>query len=85
MTTKKPSKKGLYASIIGTIVVLLCCFTPILVVSVGVIGLSALTPYLDYILFPLLGVLIVTTILAYRKYQKGCRECQVEDGTTNNN
>lgn len=85
MISQKPSKKGLYASITGTILVLLCCFTPILVIAVGVIGLGALTPYLDFILFPLLGVLIIVTILAYRKYQKGCATCRVEDNTTKNN
>jgi hypothetical protein len=33
---KKPSKKGLYASLTGVLLVALCCFTPVLV-----IGLSA--------------------------------------------
>ncbi len=84
----KPSKKGLYASVAGTIGVALCCFTPILVVLVGVVGLGAFTPYLDYILFPALGVMIIVTILSYRKYKKGCHTCSVEesdDRTSNSN
>ena len=32
----------------------LCCFTPLLVVVVAGVGLSALTGWLDYALFPLL-------------------------------
>jgi mercuric ion transport protein len=79
----QPSKKGLYASIVGTALVVLCCFTPILVITVGVVGLGALTPYLDFILFPALGVMIIVTILAYRKYQKGCDDCRAEDSDTN--
>jgi mercuric ion transport protein len=79
----KPSKKELYASIAGTILVLLCCFTPILVITIGVVGLGALTPYLDYILFPALAVMLLTTILAYRKYKQGCHTCSVEEYTQN--
>lgn len=76
--SSKPSKKGLRASVIGTIVVLLCCFTPILVITVGLVGFGALTPYLDYILFPLLGVMVIVTILAYQQYKKGCEACDLE-------
>ncbi len=68
----QPSKKGLYASIVGTILVALCCFTPILVITVGVVGLGTLTPYLDYILFPALGVMLIITFLSYQKWKKGC-------------
>lgn len=57
--------------IIGTIVAALCCFTPILVVLFGVVGLSALTGYLDYILFPALGFFIVLTVYAaWRRRRK---------------
>jgi len=76
---KQPSKKRLYASITGTIIVLICCFTPVLVVTIGAIGLGTLTPYLDYILFPALAVMIIVTVLAYRKYKKGCDTSSVED------
>ena len=79
----KPSNKGLYASIVGTGVVALCCFTPILVITVGVVGLGALTPYLDYILFPALALMILVTIMSYLKYKKGRSTCSVED-TLNN-
>ncbi|PIW96807.1 mercury transporter [Candidatus Kaiserbacteria bacterium CG_4_8_14_3_um_filter_38_9] len=77
------SKKGLYASVVGTILVALCCFTPVLVITVGVVGLGALTPYLDYILLPTLAVMIFLTISAYRKYKKECTTC-VADTAKNN-
>ena len=49
--------------IIGTIVAALCCFTPVLVISLGAVGLSAVTGYLDYVLFPALGFFILLTII----------------------
>ncbi|MBV1897673.1 MAG: mercury resistance system transport protein MerF [Rhodobacteraceae bacterium] len=50
--------------IIGTVIIALCCFTPILVVLFGIVGLSALVGYLDYVLFPALAVFILITIYA---------------------
>ena len=50
--------------IIGTIVAALCCFTPVLVILLGTVGLSAVTGYLDYVLFPALGFFILLTLFA---------------------
>jgi len=71
--TPQPSKKGFYASIVGTILVALCCFTPILVITLGAIGLSAFTPYLDYVLLPALVILIVLTFVSYGKWKRACK------------
>ncbi len=38
----------------GALFAALCCFTPLLVIVVAGVGLSALTGWLDYALFPLL-------------------------------
>lgn len=76
--TAKPSKKGLYASPAGTFFVALCCFSPILVVAMGIVGLSALTPYLDYVLFPALAIMIFVTFLAYKKWKDDCRACSIK-------
>ncbi len=38
----------------GALFAALCCFTPLLVVVVAGVGLSAVTGWLDYALFPLL-------------------------------
>jgi len=51
----------------GTIIVALCCFTPILLILLGVVGLSALTGYLDYVLLPSLVVFVGITIYASQK------------------
>ena len=57
----------LKAGIVGTVIAALCCFTPILVVLFGVVGLSALVGYLDIVLFPALAIFVVITIYALWK------------------
>ena len=56
--------------IIGTALVALCCFTPLLVVLLGVVGLSALTGYLDYVLMPALIFFMGLTIYAVSRNKK---------------
>ncbi|EWH02059.1 mercury resistance system transport protein MerF [Halomonas sp. BC04] len=71
---QKP-KALLRVSVIGTVLVALCCFTPILVILLGTVGLAALTGYLDYVLFPALAFFIGLTLYAiWRKKQfDACR------------
>ena len=61
-------KQRLFASIAGTVAVAVCCFTPVLVIALAAVGLGVLTPYLDIVLFPALGLLIVVTAVSYRRY-----------------
>ena len=68
------SKKGIYAALSGTVLVAICCFTPILVVLLGTVGLSALTPYLDIVLLPALFIMIVLTILSYLRWHKSAED-----------
>ena len=44
--------------IIGVVVAAVCCATPVLVILLGAVGLSALTGYLDYVLLPALALCI---------------------------
>ena len=54
--------------IVGTVIAALCCFTPVLVVLLGAVGLAALTGYLDYVLLPALVFFIGLTVYAlYRR------------------
>ena len=48
----------LTVGILGTLATALCCFTPILVVLLGAVGLSAVTGYLDYVLVPATAVFV---------------------------
>ena len=61
------SNRLLKTGIMGSVIVALCCFTPILVVTLGMVGLGALTGYLDYVLLPALAVFIGITIYAAMK------------------
>ena len=66
----KEPKTLLRASAIGTVVVALCCFTPVLVVLLGYVGLAALTGYLDYVLLPALAIFIGLTCYALWRKKK---------------
>ncbi len=58
------SNRLLYAGVLGSVIAALCCFTPVLVILFGVVGLSAITGYLDYVLIPALIFFIGLTIFA---------------------
>lgn len=72
-TLPKTSKKGLFALLAGTLVVALCCFTPILLILLGVVGLSVFTPYLDFVLLPALVIMIVLSIVSYLRWHKSTK------------
>lgn len=58
--------------IIGTVIAALCCFTPVLVILFGAVGLSAMVGYLDIVLLPALLIFIAITIYAvWKKNKKG--------------
>lgn len=57
----------LRVGIIGSAVAALCCFTPLLVVLLGAVGVSAVVGYLDYVLLPALAIFIGITIYALLK------------------
>lgn len=60
----------LHVGVFGTVLAALCCFTPILVILLGTVGLAALTGYLDVVLLPALAFFIGLTIYAvWRKKQ----------------
>ena len=73
MPSDDTSSNGLLkVGIIGTIIVALCCCTPILVILFGAVGLAAVVGYLDLVLFPALGIFILLTIYAlWRKNARG--------------
>lgn len=71
----KDPKTLLRVSIIGTTLVALCCFTPVLAILLGVVGLSALTGYLDYVLLPALAIFIGLTIYAIQRKRQADACC----------
>jgi mercuric ion transport protein len=46
----------------GAVIAAICCLTPLLVLGLGIVGLGMLTPYLDYVLLPALGMFLVLAV-----------------------
>ncbi|MDP3860465.1 MAG: mercury resistance system transport protein MerF [Phaeovulum sp.] len=65
-----PDRRLLKTGIIGSVLLALCCFTPILGVLFGVVGLSALLGWLDYVLLPALAFFIALTVYALWRRQR---------------
>ena len=65
--------------IIGTVIAALCCFTPVLVVLLGGVGLSALAGYLDIVLLPALAFFVGLTL--YAVYRRKRHEDQFPKGS----
>ena len=57
-------QKLLRTGVIGSVVLALCCFTPLLVVLLGAVGLSAWLGWLDFVLLPALVLFICITAYA---------------------
>lgn len=66
--------KLLLTGVIGTVLATLCCFTPVLVILFGAVGLSALVGYLDYVLFPAMVIFVGLTIYAVIRRSKSSSE-----------
>lgn len=71
----------LRTGIAGTVIAALCCFTPVLAVLLGVVGLSAVTGYLDFVLFPALAFFLGLTIYAFWRKQR--RDQQISESGGN--
>ncbi len=69
-------KKLLKTGLIGTAIAAVCCFTPLLVVTMGAVGLSALVGWwLDLILFPALALFMLMAGYGFYRWRQ-----QAEDG-----
>jgi mercuric ion transport protein len=51
----------LKTGIIGTVIAALCCFTPVLVILLSAVGLSAIIGWLDFVLLPALVIFLAIT------------------------
>jgi len=62
--------KLLGIGIVGTVIAALCCFTPVLVILLGAVGLAAMVGWLDVVLLPALAFFIGLTLYAVWRRQK---------------
>lgn len=51
----------LKTGLVGAAITGVCCFTPILVIGLGAVGLSTWLGWLDYVLLPALAVFLAIT------------------------
>ena len=47
--------------VVGSVIAAICCFTPVLVIALGAVGLSAWLGWIDYVLFPALALFLGMT------------------------
>jgi len=70
----------LKTGIIGTAIAALCCFTPVLVILFGVVGLAAWVGHLDAVLMPALVFFLALTVYAFlRKERESKHESEQRD------
>ncbi|PWE29844.1 mercury resistance system transport protein MerF [Maritimibacter sp. 55A14] len=68
--------------VIGTVIAAICCFTPVLVIGLGVVGLSAWLGWLDYVLFPALAAFMGITAYGLWRRQRAAACCKTGKTTT---
>lgn len=68
----------LKTGIAGSVIAAVCCATPVLVVLLGALGLSAWAGWLDYVLIPALVICVGITIYAWRLRRAEAACCDVE-------
>ena len=73
MSADKSDRRLLTTGIIGTVIAALCCFTPVLAALFGILGLSAVLGWLDFVLLPALAFFIGLTIYAVWRRQRNTR------------
>lgn len=65
----------LKTGMIGVIVSVLCCFTPVLVLIFGAVGLAAWVGHLDYVLMP--ALLFFVGLIIYAVSRKSKAPCAI--------
>lgn len=71
----------LKTGIIGSVIVAICCFTPVLVIGLGVVGLSAWLGWIDYVLFPALALFVGITAYGMWRRRRAAARCAIEAPT----
>ena len=70
----------LKTGIAGSVIAAVCCATPILVILLAALGLSAWAGWLDFVLMPALVVFVGITIYALRRRRAEAACCAIEVG-----
>ncbi|MDX1710711.1 MAG: mercury resistance system transport protein MerF [Rhodovibrionaceae bacterium] len=68
---KSRKDRLLKTGLIGAGVTAVCCFTPVLVIALGAVGVASAAAWLDYLLLPMLVVFLGITGYALWLKQRG--------------
>jgi mercuric ion transport protein len=68
--------------IVGSVIAAICCATPVLVIALGAVGLSAWLGWIDYVLLPTLAVFLAMTVYGLWRRQRSAACCANETQTT---
>ena len=68
--TEHNDRKLIATGIVGTVIAALCCFTRVLAVLLGAVGLSAALGWIDYVLLPALAFFVALTAYAVWRRQR---------------
>ena len=60
------------AGVAGALLSMLCCFTPVLVVLLSALGLTAFVAKLDYVLVPVFVASVALVIFALVRRRRNC-------------
>jgi mercuric ion transport protein len=68
-------------SIGGSIILAVCCFTPVLVGLLSIVGLAGLTGYLDVVLLPALAFFVGLSVYALWRKQRcaSAKKCKTKN------
>ena len=64
--------KLLGTGVAGALLSMLCCFTPVLVIMLSAVGLTAFVAKLDYVLVPVFIASIALVIFALVRRRRSC-------------
>ena len=64
--------KLLGTGVAGALLSMLCCFTPVLVIMLSALGLTAFVAKLDYVLIPVFAASIALVIFALVRRRRSC-------------
>ena len=73
MKSDKPDRRLFITGIVGAVIAALCCFTPVLALVFGLVGLSAALGWIDFVLLPALAFFTGLTIYAVWRRQRNTR------------
>ena len=68
----------LRTGVVGSVITALCCFTPLLVIVLGAVGLSAWLGWIDYVLFPMLGAFLALMAYGWWRRQRAAACCATD-------